>query len=46
MVDVFLQALRDGKAAKRLFKRLLKSHRKDPRKIVMDKLRSHGVAHR
>ena len=46
MVDVFLQALRDGKAAKRLFKRLLKSHRKDPRKIVMDRLGSHGVAHR
>ncbi len=46
MVDVFQQARRDGKAAKRFFKRLLKSHRKDPRKIVPDKLRSDGVAHR
>jgi putative transposase len=46
VVDVFLLARRDGKAAKRFFKRLLKSHRKNPRKIVMDKLRSHGVAHR
>ena len=46
VVDVFLQARRDGKAAKRFFQRLLKSHRKEPRKIVTDKLRSYGVAHR
>ncbi len=46
VVDVFLQSRRDGKAAKRFFKRLLKSHRKEPRKIVTDKLRSYGVAHR
>ncbi len=46
VVDVFLQARRDGKAAKRFFKRLLKSHRMEPRKIVTDKLRSYGVAHR
>ncbi len=46
MVDVFLQARRDGKAAKRFFKRLLKTHRNEPRKIVTDKLRSYGVAHR
>ena len=44
--DVFLQARRDGKAAKRFFKRLLKIHRNEPRKIVTDKLRSYGVAHR
>jgi len=46
VVDVFLQAKRDGAAAKRFFKRLLRSHRGEPRKIVTDKLRSYGVAHR
>ena len=46
IVDVFLQRRRDGKAAKRFFKRLLKAHRNEPRKIVTDKLRSYGVAHR
>ena len=46
VVDVFLQSRRDGKAAKRFFRRLLKSHRSEPRKIVTDKLRSYGVAHR
>jgi len=46
VVDVFLQRRRDGKAAKRFFKRLLKAHRTEPRKIVTDKLRSYGVAHR
>ena len=46
MVDVYLQAKRDGAAAKRFFKRLLRSHRGEPRKIVTDKLRSYGVAHR
>ena len=46
VVDVFLQARRDGVAAKRFFKRLLQSHGGEPRKIVTDKLRSYGVAHR
>ena len=46
MVDVYLQAKRDGAAAKRFFKRLLRSHGSEPRKIVTDKLRSYGVAHR
>ena len=46
VVDVFLQARRDGPAAKRFFKRLLRSHGGEPRKIVTDKLRSYGVAHR
>ena len=40
VVDVFLQAKRDGAAAKRFFKRLLRSHDGEPRKIVTDKLRS------
>ena len=46
VVDVFLQARRDGAVAKRFFKRLLRSHGSEPRKIVTDKLRSYGVAHR
>jgi putative transposase len=46
MVDVFLQARRDGAAAKRFFKRLMHSHGGELRKIVTDKLGSYGVAHR
>ena len=46
VVDVLLQSRRDGEAAKRFFRRLLKTHRREPRKIVTDKLRSYGVAHR
>ena len=46
VVDVYLQEKRDGAAAKRFFKRLLRSHGGEPRKIVTDKLRSYGVAHR
>jgi len=46
IVDVFLQSRRDGKATNRSFKRLLKAHRNEPRRIVTDKLRSYGVAHR
>ena len=45
VIDVFLQRRRDGEAAKRFFRRLLKTHRCEPRKIVTDKLRSYGVAH-
>ena len=45
-VDVYLQKRRDGATAKRFFKRLLKAHRDEPRKIVTDKLKSYGVAHR
>jgi putative transposase len=43
---VYLQAKRDGAAAKRFFKRLLRKCRGEPRKIVTDKLRSYLVAHR
>jgi len=46
VVDVYLQAKRDGAAARRFFKRLLRNHGVEPRKIVTDKLPSHGVAHR
>ena len=46
VVDVFLQGKRDGATAKRFFKRLIRSNSGEPRKIVRDKLRSYGVAHR
>ena len=46
VVDVYLQTKRDGATAKRLFKRFLREHGGDPRKIVTDKPRSYGVAHR
>ncbi|MFK7958370.1 MAG: IS6 family transposase [Lysobacterales bacterium] len=46
VVDVFLQTKRDGAAAKRFFRRLLRNNDGEPRKIVTDKLRSYGVAHR
>jgi putative transposase len=38
VVDILLQARRDGKAAKPFFKRFLKKCRNEPRKIVTDKL--------
>ena len=44
VVDVFLQRRRDGRAAKRFFKRLLRASGSEPRRIVTDKLRSYGVA--
>ena len=46
VVDVYLQAKRDGAAAKRFFRRLIRNNGGAPRKIVTDKLRSYGVAHR
>jgi len=46
IIDVFLQSRRDGAAAKRFFKRLIKSNGGEPRRIITDKLRSYGVAHR
>ena len=38
VVDVFLQARRNAKAAKRFFKRLLKVYGGEPRRMVTDKL--------
>ena len=46
VVDVYLQAKRDGAAAKRFFRRLIRNNGGEPRKIVTDKLRSYAVAHR
>jgi putative transposase len=44
VVDVYLQAKRDGATAKRFFRRLLRNHQGEPGKIVTDKLRSYPVA--
>ena len=46
VIDVFLQSCRNGAAAKRFFKRLLRGQGGAPRQIVTDKLRSYGVAQR
>jgi putative transposase len=46
VVGVFLQVKRDGAAAKRFFKRLLRYNRVESRNIVTDKFGSYGVAHR
>jgi len=46
VIGVFLQPRRDGATARRFFKQLLRNNRGEPRKIVTDKLRSYGVAHR
>ena len=43
---MYLQAKRDGAAAKHFFRRLVRPGNGEPRKIVTDKLRSYGVAHR
>ena len=45
VVDVYLQERRDATAARRFFNRFLNSGG-TPRKIITDKLRSYGVAHR
>jgi putative transposase len=45
VVDVYLQARRDAKAAKRFFQHILKAGGL-LREIITDKLRSYGVAHR
>jgi putative transposase len=46
VVDIFLQARRNGAAAKRFFRRLVRSSGTQPRNIVTDKLRSYPVAQR
>ena len=46
VVDVFHQKRRDGNAAKRCFKSLLREYKGEPREIDTGKLRSYGIAHR
>lgn len=45
-VDINMQAKRDGATTNRFFRRLLRSHGDEPRRIVTEKLRSYPVAHR
>ena len=46
LTDLLLQPRRDGRAARRFFRRLLKSQRQEPVRIVTDKLGSYRLAHR
>jgi putative transposase len=44
VLDILVQERRDGKAAKRFFKRLLRELQYEPRVIVTDELKSYDVA--
>ena len=46
VLDILVQKKRNGRAAKRFFRKLLKGLRYVPRRIVTDKLGSYSVAHR
>ena len=46
VLDILVQDRRNGAAAKRFFKRLLRGLRFKPRRLVTDGLRSYGVARR
>ena len=46
VLDILVQSRRNAKAAKRVFKKLLKGLRYVPRVIVTDKLKSYGAAKR
>jgi len=46
VLDILMQERRDGAAAKRFFRRLLKGLKYRPRRLITDGLRSYGVARR
>ena len=46
LIDLLLQPRRDGRAARRFFRQLLKRQRQKPSRLVTDKLGSYRVAHR
>lgn len=46
VLDILVQRRRDGAAARRFFKRLLKGLQYTPRVLITDKLKSYGVAKR
>ena len=46
VLDVLVQSRRDKKAAKRLFRKLLKKQGRAPRVLVTDKLKSYAAAKR
>lgn len=46
ILDILIQGNRDGRAARRFFKKILRKQGRRPRVLVTDKLRSYQVAHR
>jgi len=46
LIDLLVQPRRDGRAARRFFRKLLRSQRQEPSRLVTDKLGSYRVAHR
>ena len=46
LIDLLVQPRRDGRAARRFFRKLLKGQRQEPSRLVTDKLGSYRVAHR
>ena len=46
VIDILVQRYRNSRAAKRFFRKLLKGQGSTPWKLVTDKLRSYGAAHR
>ena len=46
VLDILIQSTRNGRAATRFFKKILKKQGNQPRVLVTDKLRSYQVAHR
>jgi len=46
VIDILVQPRRDRRAAKRFFRKLLKGQGCEPRRLVTDKLRRYGAAHR
>ena len=46
VIDILVQRYRNARAAKRLFRKLLKGQGMEPRRLVTDKLGSYAAAHR
>jgi putative transposase len=46
VIDILVQRYRSARAAKRFFRKLLKGQRSTPWRLVTDKLKSYGAAHR
>ena len=46
VIDILVQPRRDGRAARRFFRKLLKSQRQEPFRLVTDRRGSYRVAHR
>ena len=46
LIDILVQRYRNARAAKRFFRKLLKGQGGTPWRLVTDKLKSYGVAHR